>query len=107
MIPCICINDQNRPKEIPANKWVQKEKKYHITYVYWHPKQKIQGVDLAEIELDEKCLPYQTFKINRFAIPLSELENFITLCKECTNMNSVDIHSLIEELKTEEIFQEI
>lgn len=102
MIPCICIDDKNRPAEIPVDKWVKEKSKYNIIYIYWHPVQKIQGVDLAEIELDESCKPYGTFAIKRFAISVKDLENFIALCKACTGMNDVDVQEVIKELTVEE-----
>lgn len=103
MVKSICINDQNRPSQIPLNKWVEKGKEYTIMYIFWHPIQKVQGVLLAEVELDESCAPYESYKIERFALPKSEVEKFIELCKMCTSMNEFDIKSVIEELTLEEV----
>ena len=98
MIPCICIDDSNRPKEIPADKWVKEEEEYTITHVYIHPNQGgIQGVTLYEKPLDESCKPYETFKLSRFAIHAKDLEAFIELCKSCSELDEVDVLKLVEE----------
>ena len=99
----ICINDKDRPKEIPQNKWVKKDSEYAITHIYYHPQQKLQGVELAEIDLDSSCFPYVSFSLARFAIPQEELEKFIALLKDCNDLNDVDISSLIEELNLEQV----
>lgn len=96
MIPCNCIDDANRPNEIPAEKWVTKGEEYHITHVYWHYGQKLQGVDLAERDL-EGCMPYATFKLSRFSFKKEHLQQFIELCKACTEMTDFDIKKVIEE----------
>lgn len=101
MARAICINDKNKPKEIPSNKWIKAEKEYHIIYVYWHPNQGVQGVDLKEISL-MGCEPYETFKLDRFAIHKDDIDKFIELCKNCTDMNDVDIQKVIEEVETVE-----
>jgi len=99
MIPCICINDTGRPKEIPINKWVKKGEKYTITYVYWMVKQNFRGVDLAEIELDETNKPYTRFALSRFAIPHDKLQEFIELCKACTEMNDFDLEETLRQIE--------
>ena len=102
MIPCICIDDTNRPKEIPVSKWVKKDTEYTITNVYWMEKQKFKGVDLSEIELDDSNLPYNCFALKRFAIPLENLKDFVALCEASTFMNDVAIEDMVKEL-TEKI----
>lgn len=98
MVPCICIKDEGRPAEIPADKWVVKDEQYRITHVYFHPNQGgIQGCTLYEKPLDESCKPYETFKLSRFAIHHDDLEAFIELCKMCTDLNDLEIEKLIEE----------
>lgn len=97
-VKCICIDDTNKPKEIPSNKWVQKDKEYHIIHVYVQVNQgNIQGVDLAEISLDESCAPYQTFRLSRFAINIDDLPKLIELMKLCTELKDIDIEKLIKE----------
>jgi hypothetical protein len=98
MVRALAINDKNKPSEIPSNKWITKDKEYHITYVYWHPNQGVQGVDLKEINL-EGCDKYSTFKLDRFGIHQDDIEAFKELCSACTEMNDVDILKLIEEVE--------
>ncbi|HVG15811.1 MAG TPA: hypothetical protein VM935_12650 [Chitinophagaceae bacterium] len=97
MVNCICINDEDKPIEIPQKKWVVKDEEYRITHVYFHPNQGLQGCTLYEKPLDETCKPFETFKLSRFAIKLSDLEAFIELCKLCTELNELQIKELIEE----------
>lgn len=99
MVKTICINDENRPKEIPQNKWLKKDSQYHIIKITIHPNQKnIQGCELAEISLDESCLPFEYFKLDRFAISKDDLESLIELMKLSSELNDVDINNLIKEL---------
>ena len=50
MIECICLNDSNRPKEIPLEKQVCKGKIYHVIFTTFRLPQKQLGFHLAEIE---------------------------------------------------------
>lgn len=102
-VRCLCINDSNRPKEIKPSLWVKKDQEYHITHIYWHYQQKIQGVELAEIELTDECFPYQSFALNRFGIYKEDMEKFIQMIKDCTELNDIEISNLIEELNLETV----
>ena len=97
MVKAICINDKNRPNEIPVEKWVVEDHQYTIDHVFFHPMQGIQGVTIREITLDESCYPYTTFKLSRFGIRKDDLQEFIELAKLCTDLNEVTIEKLIEE----------
>ena len=97
MVKCTCIDDKNKPAEIPSSSWVKVEESYHITHVYYHPNQGIQGCSLYEKPLGEDCAPYETFKLSRFGISVDDLEKLIELIKNCTELNDVDIQALIEE----------
>jgi hypothetical protein len=101
MVKCICINDKNKPAEIPSSKWVKAEEDYHITHVYYHPNQGIQGCSLYEKPLGEDCAPYETFRLSRFAISVDDLEKLIELIKNCTELNYLDIQALIKESQLE------
>ena len=97
-IECICIDDTNKPKEIPQNKWVVKDSKYTITHIFKHPNQNnIQGVELAEVDIS-KCKPYETFRLSRFAISIDDMEKFMQLMKDCTDLNDIEIDSFVKEL---------
>ena len=92
-VKCFCIDDSNRPKEIPKERWPVKEREYHIIHIYVHHNQNcIQGVDLAEIELDETCKPYETYKLSRFAIPAKELHKLFEMIKNISETKNLDIN---------------
>ena len=62
----ICINDSNKPKEIPANKWIKKGNKYTVIDVQHLDTKQELGFKLGEIDLDESCFPYHYFSSHRF-----------------------------------------
>ena len=88
----ICINDSNRPNDIPANKWVKKGESYTVIDV---KKLLIQGgtlgFKLEEINIED-CFPYQFFSASRFGIPVGEL-----MKQETEEM----LDKLLEEAKEE------
>lgn len=63
----ICINDKNRPNEIPANRWVTEGNVYTVIKV---DKLNVQGglygFKLAELNIDDLA-PYQYFLPSRFS----------------------------------------
>ena len=64
-----CINDLNRPKQIPESKWVKKGEVYTVLYASTMSIQVNKlGFKLKEIELDESCFPYEYFDAERFAV---------------------------------------
>jgi|JI8StandDraft_1071087.scaffolds.fasta_scaffold256623_2 hypothetical protein len=98
MVKATCVNDTNKPKQIPQNKWLVKDNEYTIIKVTIHPNQNgIQGCELAEISLDETCLPYEYYKLDRFAISQDDLEALIELMKLSSTLNDVEINELIKE----------
>jgi hypothetical protein len=62
-----CINDGNRPKQVPAEKWIVKGQIYTViaTTTMNLQRNKI-GLKLKEIELDQSCFPYEYFDADRF-----------------------------------------
>ena len=87
--------------QIEIFNWIKKEETYHITHIYYHPNQGIQGCSLYEKPLGEDCAPYESFKLSRFAISADDLEKLIELIKNCTELNDIDIKTLIEESQLE------
>lgn len=67
-----CINDANRPSDIPTSKWVKKNELYTVIDV---ARLMIQGgrigFKLAEVNLDG-CAPYEYYDATRFAIILNQ-----------------------------------
>jgi len=98
MCRLLCIDSAKRPKEIPKNKWITKDMEYTAIWITIHPEQNnIQGVQLAEISLDETCFPYETFKLSRFAINAEDFEEFLQLAKDCSEVNIENLEELIKE----------
>lgn len=65
----VCINDSNRPKQIPPEKWIVKGEIYTvISTTLMNIQRNKLGVKLAEIELGQSCFPYEYFDADRFAI---------------------------------------
>jgi hypothetical protein len=62
----LCINDANKPAEIPASKWVKKDQVYTLIEVQNLLSSQSFGFVLAEINLDESCFPYHYFNPDRF-----------------------------------------
>jgi hypothetical protein len=73
----ICINDLNKPIEIPNSKWIKKNNIYTVIEVQRLLSSNQIGYVLEEIILDESCFPYHYFLATRFAIcddiPMNDL----------------------------------
>ena len=96
MIECICINDRQKPKEIPQNKWVKEGETYNVIYTVTVLPQKQLAFHLAEIELDESCAPYEYFLANRFAFTQENLLLLMELIKDCSE-TAFSMEELIEQ----------
>lgn len=98
MIECICIDDANRPHEIPLEKWCKKGVRYKITHVYKMALQgNILGCSIYELPLGEDCAPYEMFRMSRFAFSVDDVSKVIELAKLCSDLDGLDIEELIEE----------
>lgn len=101
MARAFCIDDKNRPPEIPIDKWVKEGEQYNIIRVCRGAKYGMQFVcQLMEIDLDETCIPYEFFLLKRFAIPIEDLE----LLKDIIE-NSNDISMLLDEVNEMELLE--
>jgi len=83
----VCINDSDKPNEIPIGKWIKKDNIYTVIDIQKLLSSHQLGYVLEEITLDESCFPYFYFDARRFA-----------MCDE------IVINELMEEIK--EIFEE-
>jgi len=99
MIECTCINANNRPKEIPKNKWVKKGNTYTVIYTLTVLPQRQLAVHLQEIDLDESNAPYEYFLANRFAFKPEALDELMDLIKACSDTD----FSMEELLKQTEL----
>lgn len=102
MIKCLCINDSNRPTTIPENKWIKKDTEYHIIFAHFLLPQRKLGVQLAEINLDDTCAPFEYFLAHRFAIAESDLQALIELVYETTKIKT----SVEELMKQTEVIKQ-
>lgn len=70
----VCLNDKNRPKQIPPDKWIKAGNIYTVieTTLMNIQRNKV-GLKLAEIELGQSCFPYEYFDADRFRVA-SEVE---------------------------------
>jgi len=76
----LCIDDKNRPPEIPIERWVVEGEWYTPIFWSWHVAQGgIPGVELLEITLDETNKPYSAFRMSRFAMRPEDLQEWLAL----------------------------
>ena len=101
MIKIKCINDKDKPVEVDRNEWIKEGVEYEIVSVSWHPNQKCNGCQLAEVALTEKSYPYEFYKLNRFAIQEKDLEKFLELVQNCTDLNDLNLEELLKETEIE------
>lgn len=102
MIPCMCIDDKNRPSQIPLEKWVKKGEQYHVTYTAYCIPSKELGVYLDELSLDDCCLPYEYYALRRFAFTEENLLKLIELIKDC-NDTAFSMDELLKQTQLEEV----
>lgn len=102
MVPCICINDQNKPRTIPKNKWVVKGNEYTVIYTVTVLPQKQLAFHLAEIELDESCAPYTYFLASRFAFTQENLLKLMELIKNCSETD-FSMDELLKQTQLDEV----
>lgn len=100
MIPTLCINNKNKPTEVSDGQWIQEGFKYHVTHVYYHPNQGIQGVELLEVKL--KGTKYVSYKLSRFAFTEEGVRQLIEMMKACSDLNELQITELLNEALLQE-----
>jgi hypothetical protein len=101
MIECICIDDKNKPKEIPESKWVKEGDTYNVIFTLTVLPQKELAFHLAEIELTDAELPYEYFLAKRFAFTEENLYKLIELIKDC-NDTDFSMEELLKQTQLEE-----
>lgn len=96
----LCINDKNRPFEIPLSKWIWRDKEYEPIRICRMAKQSdILGVELAEIYLDETNDPYELFRLDRFAFRMEDWDELMEL------ISMTDERIELEELLKEQLVE--
>lgn len=102
MVECVCINDSNRPVEVPARKWVKKGNKYNVIFTLTVMPQKVLAFHLAEIDLDESCKPYEYFLANRFAFTQEGIRQLMQLIADCEDTD-FSLEELMEQTQLAEL----
>ena len=70
----ICIDADNKPKNVPIEEWVQEGNTYTVTKIVRMGLQKeTYGFLLKEVQLSSRSFPYELYDAIRF-LPISLLE---------------------------------
>lgn len=97
-VEALCIDDKNKPSIIPDSLWIKEKEIYHITWIFKMVNQEgIQGCSIAEKDISA-YLPYNCFRLSRFAFKQDDLDKLRQLLIDCTQMNDINIDKVLEEL---------
>ena len=84
----ICIDADNKPKNIPIEEWVKEGDMYNVTRIVRMGLQKdIYGFLLKEVQLSSRSFPYELYDSSRF-LPISILSDM----KEEKEVNVEDVN---------------
>ena len=84
----ICIDADNKPKNVPIEEWVKEGDMYNVTRIVRMGLQKnIYGFLLKEIQLSSRSFPYELYDSSRF-LPIELLSEI----KEEEKVNSEDVN---------------
>jgi hypothetical protein len=103
MIECICIDEKNKPKEIPESKWIKEGEKYHITYTCFVLPQNELAFLLYEVELTDNELPYEYYLAKRFGITQDNVPKLLEMIENCNGTN-FSMEQLLEQTQVIEEF---
>lgn len=115
-IKCICVDDKNKPAQIPTNKWIKEGETYHVTHIYFMRNMSaengfvVQGCDILEHDISgPQYKPYNCYRLTRFAFNPEDFEDLIAMMNFCAEMNGlkdIDVNKLVETLTEELITHE-
>ena len=84
----ICIDADNKPKNIPIEEWVKEGDMYNVTRIVRMGLQKdIYGFLLKEVQLSSRSFPYELYDSSRF-LPIGILSDM----KEEEKVNIEDVN---------------
>ena len=84
----ICIDADNKPKNVPVEEWVQEGDMYTVTRIVRMGLQKnIYGFLLKEVQLSSRSFPYELYDASRF-LPIELLSEI----KEEEKVNVEDVN---------------
>lgn len=86
----VCINDKNRPKEIPVTKWITFGETYTVTNIGRTLDNQI-GFVLKERELGEDTFPYDLFSAKRFALKVGLVDTAEEVAEEVVDDLIVEV----------------
>ena len=101
MIKCLCINDRDKPIQIPNEKWLEKGREYTLLFSMTVLPQKQLAFQLNEIDLDDSCSPYTWFLANRFAFREEDLQRLIEFIQDCNHI-TFSVNELVKEININE-----
>lgn len=82
----ICIDADNKPKNVPIEEWVKEGDMYNVTRIVRMGLQKnIYGFLLKEIQLSSRSFPYELYDSSRF-LPIELLSDIKEEKKEEVNV---------------------
>ena len=82
----ICIDADNKPKNVPIEEWVKEGEMYNVTRIVRMGLQKnIYGFLLKEIQLSSRSFPYELYDSSRF-LPIELLSDIKEEKKEEVNV---------------------
>ena len=84
----ICIDADNKPKNVPIEEWVKEGEMYNVTRIVRMGLQKnIYGFLLKEVQLSSRSFPYELYDSSRF-LPIGILSDM----KEEEKVNIEDVN---------------
>ena len=87
----ICIDADNKPKNIPIEEWVKEGEMYNVTRIVRMGLQKdIYGFLLKEVQLSSRSFPYELYDSSRF-LPIELLSDIKEEKKEEVNVEDVNL----------------
>lgn len=90
MIKCICIDNADRPNEIPISKWLELEKEYTITKIFNMKFQNgVLGAELKELDISEFAT-YNCFRLTRFGFKEQDLKALGELMVASSEINKTE-----------------
>ena len=102
MIKCLCVNDDNKPNQIPQEKWLEKGKEYTLAFTMTVLPQKQLAFQVEEIDLDDSCSPYTWFLANRFTFREEDLQKLIEFIKDCNHI-TFSVKELMKETNKDKV----
>lgn len=98
MVEAVCLNDKNKPAEIPNSHWIVKDKKYTVIMIYKMVEQSnILGAVLKEIDLESLNIGYSCFRLDRFGFRPEDAKALFELMKSSAELNDLNLEELFEE----------